>query len=417
MNITPFDPKDIVVPEGRFRPADSQTVDEIVESIKKFGQLQPIIIEDIDDGEPILIDGLHRLEAIKKLGDRKVYAVHRQEVDILFVREMELETNIRRKEMTWQERTYALAELHKIRQSQDPTWGTTQTAEVARVRGPAEVSEAVLITKMIDLFPEIGKAKNKSQALSMAHAKAKLVTAASEASRNIIDYEQLEPKLVLGDSVEVIKTLPDGFCHAIITDPPFGIGYDERVAGTAHSISDYKDDKDSYERLLTMAPHLYRVLKEDGWLVWFLGVSWYERVKTVFREAGFTVDEIPIIWDRSDGRTFTNRPDRYFTRAYDIALHCFKGNPTMVIKSRPNVIRVAPVEGSDRELLVERPVGLYQELIQRLTHPGQRVVDFFAGSGSCLAAAAMLKRDFFGVELSPERRAVALKKISAHIPR
>ena len=88
----------------------------------------------------------------------------------------------------------------------------------------------------------------------------------------------------------------------------------------------------------------------------------------------------------------------------------------MVQRGKPNVLRIPPVSQGDRELLVERPVELYQELIRRLTVPGETVADFFVGSGSCLAAAASLDRDYFGVELDPERRAYAIKKIRANTP-
>jgi len=408
----------ITVPKERFRPAHEQTVEEIMDSITRFGQLQPIIVESDNGMDWTLVDGLHRLVAASRLGHGTICAVERNETDPLFLREMELETNIRRKEMTWQERTYALSELHKIKQAQNPNWGTAQTAELVGASGRlVEVSEAVLITKMIELFPEIGSAKNKAKALVMARTKAKLLTNAADASKNIIDYDEIAEKLWEGDSVELIKRVPSESIHAIITDPPFGIDFDNKSAGSISGMSSYTDDEKSYERLLTMAPDLHRVICKDGWLIWFLGISWYEHVKQTFRSVGFTVDEIPIIWDRSEGTTITRYPNKYFGRAYDIALHCHKGEPDMVIKNRPNIIRVAPVENAERELLVERPVGLYQELIQRLTHPGQRVADFFVGSGACLAAAAMLRRDFFGIELSPERRAVAMQKIRAHIPR
>jgi len=165
-----------------------------------------------------------------------------------------------------------------------------------------------------------------------------------------------------------------------------------------------------------MAPDLYRVLHKDGWLVWFFGMTHYELVKKVMRSAGFSVDEIPIVWDRSQGRTFTNVPNKYFTKAYDVALHCFKGDPNIVLKNRPNIIPIPPIEGKERELCVERPVELYEELINRLTIPGQTVADFFVGSGSCPAAAAKLKRNYMGVELNPERRAAAIQKIQAYTP-
>jgi DNA modification methylase len=86
------------------------------------------------------------------------------------------------------------------------------------------------------------------------------------------------------------------------------------------------------------------------------------------------------------------------------------------VKNEKNIIRIPPVETKDRELVVERPVALYQEFIRRMTIPGQSIADFFVGSGSVTAAAASLKRDYLGVEQDPNRRAAAIQKTRAHIP-
>lgn len=412
MQIRIVDVSEVVVPEGRFRQADEKTVAGIIESLDRFGQLQPIIVEN----DMSLVDGLHRLEAMKKSGRSTVAAVFRDEADELFIREMELEVNIRRKEMTWQERERAIVALHEMKMSLDHTWTAAQTAALAGTYGGETISRSIKLVKMMDAFPELETAKSVHQATSWGNAKAAAVLRVFEVKDNHIDYGDIESKIVLGDSVEVIKTIPNGSFRAIITDPPFGVNYDNRVTDKIGTMSDYEDSEDSYERLLSMAPDLYRVLKDDGWLIWFFGISWYSKVKDVFRDAGFIVDEIPVIWDRSDGRTYTTRPDRYFGRGYDVALHCVKGSPEMIQRSKSNVLRIPPLMGSDKELLVERPVELYEELIRRLTVPGERVADFFVGSGSCPAACAKLGRDYFGVERDAERRAFAIQKIFAHTP-
>jgi DNA modification methylase/ParB-like chromosome segregation protein Spo0J len=406
----------VQVPEGRFRAANQERVQELIQSFIRFGQLQPIIVDLREDGAAILVDGLHRLEAARGSKWNTIGAVLASDTDELFLKEVELEVNIQRQEMTWQERQKAVAALHRLKVARDPNWSQDQTAAVAGARGQAEISEAIILDKMMEMFPEISGAKNKNQALSWARTKAQNIKRVADIAKTPADYSHIESKIVLGDSVEVIKTIDDDFIDAVITDPPFGIDYDSRTAGTEGSLTSYEDDTQKYERLLTMAPDLYRVIKPDGWLIWFCGISWYNTCRDLFRKVGFTVDEVPIIWDRSSGRTFTNRPDRYFTKGYDIALHCFKGEPRLVVQGKPNVISIPPVEQGEKTLQVERPVELYEELIVRLTHPNQLVADFFVGSGSCLAAAARLNRDFYGVEKSEERRAVALMKVRANLP-
>lgn len=404
---------DINLTKDRQRPLDQQHAEEVAQSLLTFGQLQPIILDENNE----LIAGFHRVNAAMLNGWTEIWYVRQANVDELLAREIELEENIRRLDMTAAEKVQALAEINRLRKLKDPTWGLAQTAAlVGGTTTKSRVSEAESLSKMIAMFPELKEAKSIKQLKSWADAKAASIQRVVEVKNNVIDYQDIESKIWLGDSVLKIREVPTESIHAIITDPPFGIDYDDRKAGTSGSLTDYEDSEESYLRILSMAPEFYRVLRPNAWCIFFLGISWYERAKLAFRESGFIVDELPIIWDRSEGRTHTNRPDRYFSRGYDIALHCIKGNPEIIQRGKPNIIRVAPVETAQREALVERPVALYAELIRRLTVPGETVADFFVGSGSCLAAAVSLGRDYFGVEQNPERRAIAIKKVKAHTP-
>lgn len=397
---------------SRFRiREDIGDVDALAQSLMTFGQLQPIIIDD--DME--LIAGFRRFTAAQLNGWQDIWAEVQGRVPELLARELELEENIQRKQMSWLEEQRAIVEIEDIRRRDNPNWGQAQTAQMLGVN-QYDISNARTIVKMAEQFPDIAKAKNKSQALSWSKTKVANVVRVLDVKQNTVDFGSIEDRIHLGDAVDYVASLPSGCVDAVITDPPFGIDYDEYVAGTTGSLTEYQDDEESYERLLTMAPDLYRVLKENGWLVWFLGFRWYEQCKQTFSEAGFYVDELPIIWDRSAGRTFTNRPDRYFARAYDIALHCRKGNAKIVQQGKPNIISIRPVDGREKEALVERPVDLYAELIRRLTISGETVLDPFVGSGSCPAAAASLGRSYLGSEISPERRAIAIKKIFSFTP-
>lgn len=411
-----LDPSQITVNRERFR-SDVGNIKELAESIQRFGLLSPVIVEE--NGE--LIAGFRRLSAMKSLGWSQIPTISKGDLTELEAREIELEENIRRKQMDWLEEQKAIVELHRLHQVTDPNWSQDSTAAlIGSTRGKASISDAKMLVSAAELFPEIKEAKTKTQAVSWARALAQKVgrTIAVGEARKAGDAATVSTadKIILGDSVEVIKSMPDGFIDAVITDPPFGIDYDERKMGSESQMTSYEDSEESYERLLSMAPDLYRVIKPNGWLIWFFGMSWYERCKAAFRSAGFTVDELPIIWDRSDGRSYTTRPDRYFGRSYDVALHCLKGEPEIIQRGKGNIIKVAPVGTQEREATVERPVGLYAELIQRLTVKGELVVDFFAGSGACLVAAAQLQRDFIGVEMDPHRHALAVSRVAASIP-
>ncbi len=384
---------------------------DLMLSIEKNGLFNPLIL----DANDTLVAGFRRLTACQRIGMTTVPIRRSAELSELQREEIELDENIQRQDLTWQERAAAVARIHEIRTKENPNWSQIDTAAVIG-KERQQVRESINLTAMLKHFPQLAKAKNMFQAVNQMKALAKGALRVHEVKGNVIDYGRLEEKILLGDSVELIKGIPDESFHHVVTDPPFGIDLDSRLSDGTDSITQYEDSAASYRRILGMAPDLYRVLKPDGFLIWFLGVSWYEEAKSVFRSAGFTVDEIPLIWDRSGGRTFSRRADRYFNRGYDIALHCLKGNAELTKRGRPNIFRFDPPASDETEQSVERPIELYAELINYLSRRGETIADFFVGSGSCAAAAAITKRDFFGVELNPIRRARALKKIQANLP-
>jgi ParB/RepB/Spo0J family partition protein len=412
----------IEVPDKRFRNVKKEKALEVAESIRQRGLLNPITVEAKPEGGYRLIAGEHRyfiFRHILKLPT--IPASTRESLTELERREIELDENIHRLDMSPAERVDAIAEIHRLKRAKDPNWGRTETAAVVGSSRPTDVTDAIKLSDMMKLFPEIRAAKSVRQMKSMAEAKAANVVRTLDVRKAVkregSKVAVVSEKIWLGDSVVRIKEIPDEQFRLILTDPPFGVDYDDKVSGTSGTITDYEDSKDSYERILSMASDLYRVLQPDGFLVWFFGMSWYEPCKRAFRAAGFEVDEIPVMWDRSDGKCFTRRPDRWFAKGYDVALHCVKGNPQVIRRGKPNVLRHTPVSTSDRLALVERPISLYREIIERLTVPGEKVADFFVGSGSCPAAAAACGRDFFGIELNEERRAIAINKITANLPK
>jgi len=63
---------DIYVPAKRRTTLDPQRVDAIAESILQSGQQTPILVRR-DGARFVLVEGLHRLEACRKLGETTIF--------------------------------------------------------------------------------------------------------------------------------------------------------------------------------------------------------------------------------------------------------------------------------------------------------------------------------------------------------
>jgi sulfiredoxin len=67
-----FSIADIYVPAKRRATFNSKTVDEIAESILEVVLRTPILVRR-DSAQFVLVEGLHRLEACRKLGETTIF--------------------------------------------------------------------------------------------------------------------------------------------------------------------------------------------------------------------------------------------------------------------------------------------------------------------------------------------------------
>lgn len=68
-----FKIEDIYVPVKRLKTLKNDVVDEIANDMLENGQLTPILVRQ-GNGRLVLIEGLHRLEACKALGEETISA-------------------------------------------------------------------------------------------------------------------------------------------------------------------------------------------------------------------------------------------------------------------------------------------------------------------------------------------------------
>jgi DNA modification methylase len=76
----------------------------------------------------------------------------------------------------------------------------------------------------------------------------------------------------------------------------------------------------------------------------------------------------------------------------------------------PNIFAMMPPR--EREHPNEKPVALPAWFIENHTHPGDMVLDPFAGSGTTGVAALRLRRRFIGIELDPAHFATACRRVA-----
>src|SRR5215831_17713794 len=116
----------------------------LVDSIRRVGLIHPLVI----DREYNLVSGERRFEAVKALGWDRVYCQFNDSETDLDKRVVELEENIKRVDLTWQEQCNFVNEYHRIKCAQDAergaVWTQDKTAEALGVTQPT-VARYILI--------------------------------------------------------------------------------------------------------------------------------------------------------------------------------------------------------------------------------------------------------------------------------
>lgn len=417
----PFcNPNLIVIPEGRFRNValDSPSVLERAESIKEIGQLQPILVtKDME-----VVDGATRLMACRRLS-RDVWYVDEETGRLLLAdprlrKIAEYQANVQRADFTPAEQAAAIAEVHRLMQELygvskrgpgDDGWTMDDTAKKLGYKNRTTVSTAVTVAKAIEsnVIPGLETAPTMSAAKKMVSDAVKIAAiqelAKRQTSTNDSEIENpvefFEKKIILGDCVDKLKKLQKGICGLWVTDPPWKIDADQKVAdcGSAVQIVQGCYD-DSSEEILPMlaevVKEMWRVSKDDAWVVMFCGIRHWTWLEEQFKKAGFSVYSKPLVWVRttSDGAVFNAKspaPTQWPASVTDFMVLAKKGNPTLYELNRGDAFLHPIIHPSKRVHHSQKPVGLLRQIISRIYHPGTNplLIDPFAGSGATLVAA------------------------------
>jgi site-specific DNA-methyltransferase (adenine-specific) len=77
---------------------------------------------------------------------------------------------------------------------------------------------------------------------------------------------------------------------------------------------------------------------------------------------------------------------------------------------------VSPTGKEKTGYATQKPLGILERIVRVHSNPGDRVLDFFAGSGTTGEAAAKLGRQFLLIDKSPEAVAIMQKRLARFTP-
>ncbi len=412
---------DIIV--GTRARKDMGNVDGMVSSIKEFGLIQPIILNEVRENDlthTTLVVGGRRLAALRRLGITElIHGTHflwRYEEDNLRLKSIELEENLKRKDMTWDEVIAAKAKLLEIMQqihgvqaaqggrptARESAAGTTDGFGVRKLaamlgESAATTSSDLQLASMLKVMPHLTRCENKSAALRQGvltavvgviqhreeEKKVELATAVANgtATEKAIS-EAKDWKLYEGDFRDNISKIASGSVDLVFTDLPYGVDLDKN---NMQGIN-FTDSRAAIISLLpTITQESYRILREGRYAVYWFGFNFYTELKTSLEQVGFQVNPIPVVWIKH--RNYSPNPLRWYTSGYEQAFVVCKGDAKLIRPGSNDLIDIPNISVNEKINVSQKPVQLCEKFILDMTLPSATIVDMFAGSGSTGVAA------------------------------
>jgi len=396
---------EVVVLGDRDRKVFEQTaLAELADSIREKGLFHPILLQN---DKKTLVAGERRLRATRLLyengatfshdgeavGMGQVPFVTLGELTGFQVREAQLDENLKRVDLSWQEKAFAVRDLHKLRADQAAEKGRTQrkTDTAKEIYGDAyhtkkinEVSKDLTAAQFLD-DPEVVKAKNRTEALKIIEKKLKKKHRAALAETYDLSRMDSPHVLILGDLRDKLPEMKADQFDCIIADPPYGIAANtfKNQSAVKH---DYDDDQSYADEIMTcVATEGFRITKIEAHIYVFCDILRFPQIKKeIFEPAGWYVWKWPLIWFRGVTNGLLPRPHHGPRRCYEAVLYGIKGDKKTHTVG-PDVL--AFPHDRDTERGAHKPPDLFEALINRSCLPGNTVLDPCCGTGPVLEAA------------------------------
>lgn len=356
----------------------------LADSIKRLGLINPVTITR----DHVLVAGETRLNACKALLWDTIPAIYIDELDENQLRAIELEENVKRRDLTWQEVAQAVFEYHELS-------GAQTHSETASRLG--------LSTRIVDRYIQVHRE------ITSGNERVAAADGIQQAT-NIIDREfrrHVDNELSRFEETEAPEEKPsprskDVFRESFLDwapkyrgpkfnfihcDFPYGINHDESEQGGAEQWGGYEDSPETFQALCdTLVKHSANFMLPSAHILFWCSA---ERVQQSieFFAPFFRVLRIPLIWHKSDGRGIIADVERRPRHIYETALFMSLGD-RRIIKPVGDCYS-CPTQKALH--LSQKPEPMLRHFFEMIVDENTEMLDPTCGSGTALCAADSLR--------------------------
>jgi site-specific DNA-methyltransferase (adenine-specific) len=246
-------------------------------------------------------------------------------------------------------------------------------------------------------------------------------------------------KIIQGDCNEYLPKIPTGSIHCIITDPPFGINFNDGDMANKREIFNFAGEKkkkktlkeharpiandsaeDADKLLKKVLPELNRVLVKGGVLCVCTTGGGGSGGRIAYAKWSIWIDKMfdfkqLVVWDKGKmGMGW------HFRRSYEtVIVASKKGKPCKWYDKsgrieniiRPNSNGIKKILPRLEDHPCAKPPQLAQFFLRLFTQEENTVLDPFCGAGWVGEACKRMGRDFIGIEIDPHWAEVSRNRI------
>jgi ParB/RepB/Spo0J family partition protein len=386
-------------------------IDSLAESIKRIGLLNPIILSG-----HTLVAGRRRLEAFRQLGFPVIPARQITDLSTKELKLVELDENIRRSDITWQEQAEAIHEIHQL-------LGGESVAATADFIGLGErivyrylgvfdhitderVAACTSLSAASNIIERRQQIAIESELSRMDAVEAKpLRQPVITANAGVVFVEQQAPSeaVVVENFLDWAPKYSGPKFNFIHCDFPYGIGFNKSAqAATSEDDTQYEDSPEIFFALLDcLMDNLDRISYNSAHIFFWFSMKYYADVLERFSANGLWYCPTPFIWHKTDQRGIASDVKRRPKHIYETALIASIGDRHQL--KLCNDTYGCPIAKSSEGHVSAKPQPMLEYFLSAYVSSDTEFLDPTCGSGTALRAAAKLGASrVLGLEIDPQ---------------
>jgi ParB/RepB/Spo0J family partition protein len=394
-------------------------VSDLVESVRKRGVIQPILI----NYDHVLIAGERRLTAAREVGLTHLLCRFAEEHDPFELQMLEYEENFNRQDLPWQDHARAMQRMWNLYCTKFPeatqlefsafsgfsTGHISQylTAAEELASGNQRVADQTSINKAANV---IRRERDRVVNNAIADIMDSIAAPAHESGVPVAFVPPPEA-VINGDFISWAATYSGPRFNLIHCDFPYGLDLDnsEQAGNIARPI--YEDSEATYWQLIAaLCDNQERIISSSAHMFFWFSMDKYAETLACFQAKlpSFTFEPHPLIWHKTDNKGIVPDVERRPRRVYETCLFGWKGD-------RKLVRLVSNAYGAPKSTglhVSEKPEPVLRHFFQLAVDVHTKLLDPTAGSGTALRAAEALGASHvLGLEIDPQHAADANVKI------